>query len=219
MALAAARFCLATSPLLSRYCVCGITPHPIHGAIHAHTLRSIFAWCMRSITSSMYCSTRCQLMAVCFAPAYWIDPLVTFICTLCLFMRRYQSCVMSWGCQCRLVAPGSRRYHQGARFARGVCLHAMPFYKVLSVTRDVVGVMLFDEYRVHSRGVKLSRAFLMPCQLTLAFWHHPRARRALSQDAIGRALCVMDTGVTQFVLDARIIGSALYQLRSTFDMP
>ncbi|KAH9018078.1 hypothetical protein EDB85DRAFT_2200948 [Lactarius pseudohatsudake] len=69
-----------------------------------------------------------------------------------------------------------------------------------------------------SRGVKLSRTFLMPCQLTLAVWHHPRARRAPSQDVIGRALCVMDAGVTQFVLD-RVIGSSLYQLRSTFVTP
>ncbi|KAH9028302.1 hypothetical protein EDB85DRAFT_1615175 [Lactarius pseudohatsudake] len=57
--------------------------------------------------------------------------------------------------------------------------------------------MLFDiilgkiSGSIFSRGVKLSRGFLMPCQLTLADWHHPHARRALSQDAIGRALCVM----------------------------
>ncbi|KAH9013931.1 hypothetical protein EDB85DRAFT_1899465 [Lactarius pseudohatsudake] len=126
-------------------------------------------------------------------------------------------------------------------------LHAVPFHEALSVVCDVIGMPVsssdawlvsvyvkelywpatfvcapcpsvrFDEYRVHSRGVKLSRAFLMPFQLMLAVWHHPCARHALSQDAIGRALCVMDAGITQSVLDARIIGSTLYQLRSTFD--
>ncbi|KAH9174082.1 hypothetical protein EDB89DRAFT_1954810 [Lactarius sanguifluus] len=160
MALAAARFCLATSPLL----------------------RSIFAWCMRSITSSMYCSTRCQFICVCLAPAYWVSLFPSFFTTL-------RGVVILWNAS------------------------------VVELIQDACVISRFDEYRVRSRVVKLSRTFLMPCQLTLAFWHHPRARRALSQDAIGRALCVMDAGVTQFVLDARIIGSALYQLRSTFDMP
>ncbi|KAH9173479.1 hypothetical protein EDB89DRAFT_1957829 [Lactarius sanguifluus] len=134
MALAAARFCLATSPLLS----------PI-GAIHAHTLRSIFAWCMRSITSSMYCSTRCQFISVCLALAYWVSLFPSFFSTL----------------------------RGGARLACDVRLHALPFHKVRSVARDVMGPMLFDEYQ--------------------------------------------DAGVTQVVLNARVIGSALYQLRSTFD--
>ncbi|KAH9040564.1 hypothetical protein EDB84DRAFT_1475653 [Lactarius hengduanensis] len=82
----------------------------------------------------------------------------------------------------------------------------------------------------------------MLCQLTLAFWCRPRARRVLTQGTIGRAFHIVvrafvvmfarawlnflalsraldsqDADVIKFMLlDARVIGSALCQLRSTF---
>ncbi|KAH9168796.1 hypothetical protein EDB89DRAFT_1989291 [Lactarius sanguifluus] len=137
----------------------------------------------------MYCSTRCQFISVCLAPAYWFDPLVAFICTLCPFMKRYQSCMMSWGCQCPQLACDAR-------------LHALPFHKVLGRARrrgsntDACVISRFDEYLDFLvRSQTLSSNF--PAQFS-------------------RMLMLTDADVIQFVLDARVIGSARCQLRSTF---
>ncbi|KAH9022265.1 hypothetical protein EDB85DRAFT_2293252 [Lactarius pseudohatsudake] len=129
----------------------------------------------------------------------------------------------------------SRRFIVSSLLCAAVA-HRLSVSRLLTLARDimgmpvsssdawlVVGEILSDEYRVQfSRAESnspacFSRLFIMPFQPMLA-WHHPRARRALSQDAIGRALCVMDADVIQFVLDARVIRSALCQLRSTFDV-
>ncbi|KAH9158772.1 hypothetical protein EDB89DRAFT_2085466 [Lactarius sanguifluus] len=45
-----------------------------------------------------------------------------------------------------------------------------------------------------------------------------RARRVLLLGTIGRALHITNADVIQFMLDARVIGSALCQLRSALDV-
>ncbi|KAH9176140.1 hypothetical protein EDB89DRAFT_1903314 [Lactarius sanguifluus] len=80
-----------------------------------------------------------------------------------------------------------------------------------SVMRDVVGVILFDEYRVRFSHAVSNFPTRFSC-LASSRW--------LSGIicTIGHAFYDTNANVIQFVLDAHVIGSTLCQLRSTLDI-
>ncbi|KAH9172153.1 hypothetical protein EDB89DRAFT_1966940 [Lactarius sanguifluus] len=118
MALAAARFCLATSPLSSRYCVCDITPHPVHGTLSSR-IRP------RLMLSSLAPSNRgytCAHAEVNIRVVHALDHEFNVL----LNAMPAHGCLFRAG----IVYRCTHDFH----------LHAVPFHEALSVVRDVMGM-------------------------------------------------------------------------------